>query len=103
MVNAQQAVDLLNDALKTDPAAMTLLFSVRRSCNKSLADHPHITVNGPQNHLVEGPFTVAFIGILNGMFNSVGSEDLVAIVYDDSDNQNIIGFKVVKTSDVMGS
>ncbi len=98
MLNAQTIVELLEDALKTDPAVISTLFGIRRSCNQSLADHPYIQVaESPTN---KGTYYVGFVGLINGMLGSVGSEELVAIVYDDKDNQNVIGFKVVRVCDL---
>lgn len=56
-----KAVDVLNEALNRDPAAVTELVNMRVPCNKALSDHPtiHTTV-------MDGTFRVGVLGLLNG-------------------------------------
>jgi hypothetical protein len=97
MVNAQNIVDLLNDAYKIDPAAISSLFQVRRVCNKTLGDHPHVEVFGAT---AEGPFMVTLIGLINGVLRSVGSEQGVIMILDDNKQQNVLGFQVANYADL---
>lgn len=62
-VNINDVVNLLNDALKVDPQAVTALINTRVQCNNELADHPTIQVG-----LFDGEYRVGLLGILNGIF-----------------------------------
>lgn len=90
-MTAQNVADILNDALKLDPAVLNTLFHIRRVCGKSIADHPHIQVWGPTEN---GPFWLSFLGLLNGMLRAGGSEEIIVMSMDDDKNMNIVGFTV---------
>ena len=53
-------IAFLNQALETDPAAISTLFRRRVACNLAMADHPTIQVHSD--------FTVGPLGLLNGLF-----------------------------------
>ncbi len=59
------AINILNEALDRDPAAITELVNMRVPCNKQLSDHPtiHTTV-------IEGVFRLGVLGLLNGALGS---------------------------------
>ena len=82
-VTAEDAVALLNEAVKLDPEAMHALVASRVPCNDEFADHPTIQVldldrkgNKP---------VVGLLGILNGLFGirENGQGYLAASVDDD--------------------
>ncbi len=70
------AIDLMNDALKCDGVAISQLAFTRVPCNQALAQHPSIQVSGES--------TVGLLGILNGLFgiDSRGRGYIEAYVYD---------------------
>lgn len=85
MLTSQKIADVLNEALKLDPAAVNSLFCVRRSCGRALLDHPHILVNVAG----EPPgqrFAVGFLGLLNGMLSAAGSNDRIYMAFDEALN-----------------
>lgn len=62
-VTLDEAIELLNSALKYDQEAMQQLVAARVPCNDTLAEHPAIQV------LEEGgQCKVGLLGILNGLF-----------------------------------
>lgn len=97
MLNAQSIALLLSSAYQADPAAISSIFGVRRICNKELSEHPYVQVFGKT---ADGPFWVSFIGIINGMLQQEGSTDVVAVIYDDDTQQNVLGFQVIPFADV---
>lgn len=97
MLNAQSMSLFLNSAYQSDPAAISSLFGVRRICNKELSEHPYVQVFGKT---ADGPFWVSLIGLINGMLQQEGSADVVAVIYDDDTQQNVLGFKVIPFTDV---
>lgn len=76
-ITIQDAIDLLNDALKCDPVAITSLTSHRVLCNLKLADHKLIQVGSN-----EGTYRVGLLGIINGLFgvDDKGYGPIAAIV-----------------------
>lgn len=63
-VTAQNAIALLNEASKLDPAAIRALIEHRVPCNCHLADHPTIEVGCTE----DGDPRVGMIGLINGLF-----------------------------------
>jgi ATP-dependent Clp protease ATP-binding subunit ClpA len=95
LLDAQKMVDLLNSAFENDPAVMSTLMNIRRICNKQLADHPDVIVH----YNKDNNCFVGFMGILNGMLNSINSDKLIASRYDEKNN-DIIGFCLVDKKEV---
>ena len=60
---ADRIVEIMNDALKLDPKAISKLVEVRISCNAALADHSSIQVHDETGI---NP-AVGILGILNGL------------------------------------
>lgn len=84
----EHAVDILNQALKLDPKAMTKLVQNRVHCNSDLAKHETIQVG---NYHEPGVYTVGLLGILNGLFGI--DEDGYGAIYaniSDEDGDIII-------------
>jgi hypothetical protein len=78
----------LNQALETDPAAISTLFRRRVACNLAMADHPTIQVHADS--------TVGPLGLLNGLFGI--REDgygYLTAMWDDSISR-ILGFERTK-------
>lgn len=73
-------VQMLNEAMKTDPEAMTRLVESRVSCTLPLADHPTIQVRSDDKG-----YSVGMLGVLNGIFgvDSTGS-GAIAAEFDES-------------------
>ena len=57
-----RAIEILNDALERDPAAMTRLINLRVPCNDRLAAHPTIAAG-----LYDDVHKVGVLGLLNGV------------------------------------
>ena len=57
-----KALEVLNDALKRDPAALTQLVNLRVDCNADLVDHPLI-----QSAVYLGVAKVGVLGLINGV------------------------------------
>lgn len=66
-VLANLLIERLNEIAKHDPVAMGKLIDARVECNEALADHPSVQV-----HVHDGPPTVGFLGMLNGIIGVVG-------------------------------
>lgn len=68
-VTPAEVVDLLNDLMRRDFAAVRALFELRVSCNAELASHPTVQVKF-EDAGGEAPiqFNVGLLGILNGLF-----------------------------------
>jgi hypothetical protein len=75
---ASRIVNLMNEALRADPAAVSGLCSVRVACNEQLAEHPTIQCSWGE------PATVGLLGILNGLggADADGRGAVAAIVED---------------------
>lgn len=73
-VTIAQVVELLNNAVATDPQGMKSLVEKRVRCNKELGDHPTIQVSLRERPaLARGGsptkvYEVGFLGMLNGIF-----------------------------------
>lgn len=63
-ITPDEAIELLNSAIKADKAAIDNLVNARVACNLELADHPTIQVGcyGGKG------CNVGLLGILNGLF-----------------------------------
>lgn len=64
----EQAVKILNEALKADPAAVNSLFNNRVACNGNLAKHKTIQVAQSGGPLCNGSYELGVIEIINGLF-----------------------------------
>ena len=77
----EHMIEVLNEALQLDPAAMSCLVESRVPCNNALAEHRSIQVLGKRSK--DKLFcTVGLLGILNGMME-YGPERITAIYSDD--------------------
>lgn len=82
-MTAQQVVDLLNEAVGIDPAAMGAIVKGRVPCAEGFADHPAIQVGDDDAGVLElGP-----MGLLNGIAAIDG--ELIEAMYDE-------GFKTLQ-------
>ena len=91
-IDADRAIELLNEFLLRDPDAVSDLFRYRVCCNAELAAIPTIQVSyGPATEeesgasaLDVGKTSLGLLGLLNGLF---GVDDrglgFIAAVYDD--------------------
>lgn len=68
---ADRIIDLMNEALKLDPEAVTALIGSRVPCNEALADHPTI-----QTGMLECRRLVGMLGFLNGLCGVWGPEGI---------------------------
>jgi hypothetical protein len=85
-----EVVELLNDALKTDPAAVKALVGQRVPCNKELAEHPTIQVLSVD----EGQYKIGLLGFLNGMFGLTDAGRGAIEAIEDDATHEITGFRV---------
>ena len=98
----QKIVDVLNDAFKRDPDAITKLVTTRVSCNVKLADHPTIIVR-EDTGVGSNTFSVSPIGLINGIIAPLLKKRIAISVLGeepppDSKNRKpkILGFTVYK-------
>lgn len=78
--SAQQAVDVLNQALEADPKAIQQLFDFRVPVSDAVADHESIMVRTKQ-----GKHSLGFLGLLNGILglNEKGTGPVIAEIDDN--------------------
>lgn len=78
--SAQQAVDVLNQALAADPKAIQLLFDHRVSVSDAVAEHESIMVRTQH-----GKHSLGILGLLNGIMglNEKGTGPIKAEVDDN--------------------
>ncbi len=57
-----KAIEVLNEALKRDPLAITQLVNLRVDCNTQLVNHPTI-----QSSIYHGITKVGVLGLINGV------------------------------------
>lgn len=102
-VTINEALKILNEAVKRDPDAIKELINARVPCNEVLADHPTIQVAAlNDNHFYGGTVTryeVGLLGILNGIF-SIDQNGCGYIASETDDSGNLIGFKLLGEEDV---
>jgi hypothetical protein len=82
---ARKAVEVLNEALSLDPAAVNSLMNSKVRCNDALADHPTIVVNDQS-----GVTRVGLLGVINGIVARQTDEVIEACI----DDGKVIGFRL---------
>lgn len=60
--NVQKALDILNDALARDPAALTQLINAQVACNEKLTKHKSV-----QTGIYGGEYKLGVLGLINGI------------------------------------
>lgn len=85
MINANKAVEILNELLILDPTAITLLAGARVACSDRFA-----TDSAAMCGKIDGVMRVGMVGVINAMVEGgfVGAE------YDD--DSVLVGFRVVR-------
>ncbi|HDL7338277.1 TPA: hypothetical protein PXN07_003564 [Yersinia enterocolitica] len=85
MINANKAVEILNELLILDPTAITTLASCRVQCSDRFA-----TDSTAMCGKIDGVMRVGMVGVINAMVEGgfIGAE------YDD--DSVLVGFRVVK-------
>ena len=98
-ISVEEAVRVLNSAVRADPVAMTALVDTRVLCNDNMAKHPTIQVLAPDGE-PEGPCEVGFLGVLNGLFGirHDGRGNIEAIY--DGIHPTLAGFRIGPTKDL---
>jgi hypothetical protein len=86
-VSPEEVVEVLNEALKLDAAAITKLVNMRVPCNEKLAKHPTIQVAKDKDST-----KVGMLGIINGIFGANGND----YIYADGDFDTKGNFVVKK-------
>ena len=82
-IAVDNAIQVLNDALAADPAAVAALMAMETPCNDALADHPTIQVG--ESRLTPGITVVRPIGLINGLFGAAEDDwGFIAMEVDDS-------------------
>lgn len=90
----QDAVELLNAALKRDSAAITTLVKTRVTCNEALFRHPTVQCGKSPK---DGALLVGLLGIINGIFGIQGSGNgWIAAKFD---GDALVGFSVIEDND----
>ncbi|ANI30011.1 hypothetical protein PL78_09285 [Yersinia entomophaga] len=85
MINANKAVDILNELLILDPDAITTLAAIRVACSNRFA-----TDSTAMCGKIDGVIRVGMIGVINALVEG----GVVGADYDD--NSLLVGFRVVK-------
>ena len=85
-------IDLLNEALEADPAAVKALLGLRVKANKKLAEHPTIICQQLEG---ENFPTIGTLGILNSALTSIQCP-LVAAKIDDETGQLLEFVRYIK-------
>jgi len=87
-MTAQQIVDLLNEVVVLDKAAIHCLIVNRVPCNDMLAVHPRIQVDGSQaSHC-----SVGLLGLLNGIADL--DDELIEAQFTDEQQPQFLGFRL---------
>lgn len=86
-MTTQQIVDVLNDALETDPQAVKLLTGFAVPCNEAMGNHPaiQVRVSEDKNH------SVRIIGILN----AIAAIDK-KIIWEDYEKGDLVRFRLTE-------
>ena len=81
VVTTNQAVNVLNEALRADPRAINSLFIAHREvCNKALANHSTVQVRQDS----ENGFSVGVMGLINGILGvDEHGNGPIAVLIDD--------------------
>ena len=66
VIGIENALNVLNRLVETDPKAARTLVETRITCSEGLANDPEIQVGFDS----KGAFQVGFLGIINGLFGS---------------------------------
>jgi hypothetical protein len=85
---ATQAVNILNEAMRSDPRAIRALFTVHREpCNEKLAKHSTIQIRQDGDSL----YSIGVLGLVNGLLgvDESGNGPICALIEDDG---SISGF-----------
>jgi len=69
-ITVQDACDVLNEALRLDPKAISNLVSCRVPCNSALAGHASIQVGSAEDINDDTEHVVGLLGVLNGLFGT---------------------------------
>jgi hypothetical protein len=62
-VTLEETIAFLNELVKIDREALSLLLNTRVPCNKEMMNHPSVQVGE-----AGGETTLSILGVLNGMF-----------------------------------
>jgi hypothetical protein len=92
VTDPKEIVDLLNNALLTDPVAIRALFSYKVPCNETMADHPSIVCSDLSE--TDDRAALGVLGLLNGLFPPRPDNQVVAAQYADYTGL-LVGFCVV--------
>jgi len=74
-INVDDVLRVLNGAVMADADAMRALIFNRVECNRQLADHPTIQVDG---YTKPGKYFVGLLGVINGLFG-IGKDGMGSI------------------------
>lgn len=86
----ENAVKILNEALKLDPQATQNLVNNRVECNEQLAKHPTIGVgyidhwikSGMKNFSDNAVYCIGLLGIINGILTNNYTDPCIGAVYE---------------------
>lgn len=83
--------DLMNEAFRLDPDAISELAETRVPCNQALADHPVIQVRADRPG---APCRVGLLGLLNGLTQPTGSRFEGMYETNEAHKPKLIGFRL---------
>ena len=85
------AVEVLNQALESDPKAISAMMAQRFDCNKALTEHPTIQT---------GESDLGVMGLINGLFGvDKDGRGFIAGIWVDKEtdeSKKLIGFKLLE-------
>ena len=103
-VSIEQALTVLNRALKADKEAVRSLFEHRAECNDELSRDPEIQISlwGPDHA------TISVLGLLNGIFGEEEGWGALSAVYElecsgDKDHEVDEGKRIMEECNTCGS
>ncbi len=95
-IDAEDAVNFLNELVKLDSEAISALIQSRVPCNEKMENHWSVQVTGADG----GPSLLGFLGVINGLFGTIdfGSREgygpITAVFSDDG---HIVNFELTKS------
>lgn len=89
--DVDELISFLNDLLTVDRYAVAELLTVRVPCNRAMADHPTVQVQGNgagTTFIAPGSHRVGVLGLLNGYCGTIDTGERagwgpITVVYED--------------------
>jgi hypothetical protein len=89
----EELVDLLTEAVLTDPRAIESLFTTRAVCSHDFVTHPSIVTKIENYGSEAAKATVGILGLLNGWSTPLGYR--IEAMYSGVEMKTLIGFRLM--------